>query len=395
MKVIAVLEDDIEVGGGFNQALNAILQMQRICERHFEFEVLARNASGAAQLMSLGIAAQPFAFTFLDRLFLYLSRPLWGRRLLRRMRLVGSFERQLIRRGCDLVYFVRQSVLSGALQRLNFVTTLFDLCHRDTPEFPEVREFGEFELREHLFRTHFAGAVIVLTDSVALAAAAVRRYGLDADRLLAMPFAPAAFLDARTANDKNAVLRKYGLAEGYLFYPALFWAHKNHIRILEALVLLRNRGQYPRVVFCGGDRGNLGHVQRFADQNALREQVRFLGFVPAQDMRGLYEASAAVIMPTYFGPTNLPPLEAWAMGKPLIYSTHCAEQAGDAALCVDPDDAEDLARALQRSTDAQASADLARRGALRLRQIEQQRDAAEAELLRRLRRFEARRRCWG
>jgi len=64
-----------------------------------------------------------------------------------------------------------------------------------------------------------------------------------------------------------------------------------------------------------------------------------LGFVPIEDMRGLYEGSLAIVMPTYFGPTNIPPLEAWTLEKPLIYSTHLAEQAGDAALLIDPNNA--------------------------------------------------------
>lgn len=394
MKVIAVLEDDIAAGGAFHQALNAILQMHRLCKERFEFEVLASSRSGRSHLNGLGIDALPFSLSFLDRLFLRLGAYPWWRYLQRRLRLVSTLESRLIGRGCDLAYFVRQSELSGLLQRLNFITTLFDLCHRDTPEFPEVREFGEFWMRERYFSTHLTGAAIILADSAALAAAAAHRYGVDGERLLPMPFAPAAFLDARAANDKPAVLRKYGLAEGYLFYPAHFWAHKNHVRILEALVVLAKQGQRPKVVFSGGDKGNLRHVERFADKHALREQVRFLGFVPAEDVRGLYEACSAVVMPTYFGPTNLPPLEAWMVGKPLVYSSRCAEQAGDAALCVDPDDAEELARAMQKTMDPATATNLVRLGALRLQQIAQQRAEAEAELLRRLRLFEARRRCW-
>jgi glycosyltransferase involved in cell wall biosynthesis len=394
MKVIAVLEDDIAAGGAFNQALNAILQMQRVCKGRFDFEVLASSASGRSHLGDLGIDAAPFSPSLFDKLFLRLGAYPWWRHLQRRLRLVSAFERQLLKRGCDLVYFVRQSELSGLLQRLNFIATLFDLCHRDTPEFPEVREFGEFWTRERYFSTHLTGATLILADSAALAAAAAHRYGVDGERLLVMPFAPAAFLDARAANDKPTVLRKYALAEGYLFYPAQFWAHKNHVRILEALVILRERGQHPRVVFSGGDKGNLRHVTSFVGKRALGEQVRFLGFVPAEDVRGLYEGCSAVVMPTYFGPTNLPPLEAWMVGRPLIYSSRCAEQAGDAALCVDPDDAEELARAMQQSMDPGTSANLVRLGALRLKQIAQQRADAEAELLRRLRLFEARRRCW-
>jgi glycosyltransferase involved in cell wall biosynthesis len=394
MKIVAILEDDIAVGGGFHQALNAILQMQKVCRGRFDFQVLASGKSDYGYLRTLGIDARPFHFSVFDKLLLQASRQPWWHQLQGRLKLVSSFEKELQKLGCDLVFFSRQSELSGVLQRLNFITTLFDLCHRDAMEFPEVREFGQFQARERYFQTHLTGAITVLTDSPALADAAARRYGVDRERLLAMPFAPAAFLDERMANDKEPVLRKYGLTEGYLFYPAQFWAHKNHIRILEALLVLADLGQHPNVVFSGADKGNLRHVERFTEKHALRKQVRFLGFVPAEDVRGLYEGCSAIVMPTYFGPTNLPPLEAWMVGKPLVYSSRCAEQAGDAGLCVDPDDAEELARAMQKSMDPSAAANLVRLGALRLKQIEQQRADAKAELLRRLRLFEARRRCW-
>jgi len=393
MKIVAILEDDVEVGGGFSQSLNALLQMKRICEGRFGFEALARSAAAASRLRGLGIEAAPLEFTRRDALFLRLSGYAWARRRMRGLGLTSGFERRLLARGCDLAYFVRQSELPGMLQRLNFVTTLFDLCHRDTPEFHEVREFGEFQARERHFGMQLAGAVLVLADSAALAAAATRRYGLDAERLLAMPFAPAAFLATPAAIDKAAVLRRHGLAEGYFYYPAHFWSHKNHVRILEALLLLRQRGLQPGVVFSGGDKGNLGHVRGFAERHDLGAQVRFLGFVAPEDLRGLYEGCTAVLMPTYFGPTNLPPLEAWLLGKPLVYSARCAEQAGDAALCVDPDDAEQLANAMQEAMGS-AAAGLAERGRRRLQAIAREREAAEAELVRRLQQFEARRRCW-
>jgi glycosyltransferase involved in cell wall biosynthesis len=209
-----------------------------------------------------------------------------------------------------------------------------------------------------------------------------------------MPFGPATFLDAGMSREKSLVLRTYNLAEGYLFYPAQFWAHKNHIRVLQALIALEERGQHPNVVFAGGDKGNLRHVEQFVAKHGLQAQVRFLGFVPAEDVRGLYEASAAVVMPTYFGPTNVPPLEAWALGKPLVYSTVGAEQAGDAALLVDPDDAEQLASAIEQALEPAKAAELTRLGTLRLQQVEKQRAQAELELIRRLGQFESRRECW-
>jgi len=394
LKIIAILETDAGGSGGFNQAVNAILQMQRICERRFDFEVLTAHQSNVGPLASLGVAATVFSFSAIDAMLARASHlPSW-QSLQLRLKLTGPFERKLLQRGCDLVYFVMPSAKATALQRLNYIATVWDACHRDAPEFPEVRQFAQFQAREHQYRTQFAPAIAVLTDSRELAASLCRRYGLDPERMLPMPFAPAPFLQAGLAADTAAVLSKYGLQEGYYFYPAQFWAHKNHARILEAMTLLRERGSAVRAVFAGGDAGNRPYIEALAARHGLRDQLSFLGHVPSADLRGLYEGCCAVVMPTYFGPTNLPPLEAWLIGKPLIYSSAFKEQAADAALGVNPDDASALADAMHACTDADTRANLVRSGTLRLRQIEQQREEAEAALLERLRQFEAKRSCW-
>ena len=48
----------------------------------------------------------------------------------------------------------------------------------------------------------------------------------------------------------------------------------------------------------------------------------------------LYTEALALVMPTYFGPTNLPPLEAFQTGTPVLYSDlpGMREQVGDAAI---------------------------------------------------------------
>jgi glycosyltransferase involved in cell wall biosynthesis len=394
MKIVAILESDVASGGGFNQALNAILQMRELCRGRYDFEVLTTRAGNVGVLRDLGVTAEAFAYGLADRLLLHLGRSsLWHRAQLR-LRWVGPFERNLRRRGCDLVYFVAPSAQAAVLQRLAYITTVWDLCHRDAPEFPEVSEMAEFKLREELYGAILPRAIAVLTDSRALADALARRYGIDPARLLPMPFAPAPQLSAPSTRDKAAVLSTYGLEEGYFFYPAQLWAHKNHARILHALQLLAKEGRRPAVVFAGGDQGNRGHVERLVRSFALQDQVRMLGFVPGADMRGLYEGCRAVVMPTYFGPTNIPPLEAWLLRRPLIYSAQFAEQAGDAALLVDPDDADALAAAMRDCLDPAVGARLVEAGARRLREIEGQREAAEAELLAHLRRFETRRACW-
>ena len=68
-----------------------------------------------------------------------------------------------------------------------------------------------------------------------------------------MDFSPAATLSLTELPSTEDVLKKYSLESGYFFYPAQFWAHKNHIRILEALVQLNLEGLRFNVVFSGGN----------------------------------------------------------------------------------------------------------------------------------------------
>ena len=463
MKIIAVLERPATSGGEFNQGLNTIMQLSRICEGKFEFEIFTAHAENIIILEKLGFSCvwfgPPLPEEILpppedtpslpeeilpqpERVPSLMARVVaranlvsrWearqNRKIIAPLEIkigqlegniskleesigklegnigklegnisklecsVGWFEKKLIEHGADVVYFLTQSMGPEPLQKLNYITTVFDLCHRDTPEFPEVRIFGQFQGRELHCKNHLAQALLVITESENLANLVSQRYGIDRTRCLAMPMSPAPFLQDDFSDDKCSVLKNYNLEEGYFFYPAQFWSHKNHVRILEALVLLRETGNNFRVVFAGSDKGNQGYIETLVARFSLNEQVKFLGFVPAEHMRGLYEGCTAVVMPTYFGPTNLPPMEAWMIGKPLVYSAHLKEQAGDAAVYANSDNASELAEAMKAVADPETAARLIEYGALRLRQLEQQRKGSETELTNRLLQFEARRKCW-
>ena len=397
MKIIALIESVITLGGGFNQALNAILQMKRLCEGRFEYEVFTTIEENISKLNKFGVTANFMPISVSKKTHSRFGVIRLWQRIKRRLTLnpILSFEEKMILHGADLIYFVSPSSRATTMQKLNYIFTVWDLCHRDTPEFPEVREYNEFNNRENLYRQSIASSVVVLTESKISAENISRRYGIDRERLLPMPLSPAPLLNVAHATGTLDVLAKYQIECGYFFYPAQFWSHKNHIRILEALLILHQEGEHPIIVFAGGDMGNRKTVERFITRNHLAGQVKILGFVPAEDMRGLYSGCRAVVMPTYFGPTNLPPLEAWMIGRPLIYSSHLREQAGDAAILVDPDEANDLAGALKACMDGQLCTELIEKGHRRLQEIEGQRNAAEAELLVRLVQFEKRSRCWG
>jgi glycosyltransferase involved in cell wall biosynthesis len=98
----------------------------------------------------------------------------------------------------------------------------------------------------------------------------------------------------------------------------------------------------------GSDKGNLAYVQKITSDQKMTPNVHFLGFVSSEDLISLYQNAYALVFPTFFGPDNVPPLEAFALGCPVIASNvpGAEEQMGDAALFFDPKKPEEIARAV-------------------------------------------------
>ena len=103
-------------------------------------------------------------------------------------------------------------------------------------------------------------------------------------------------------------------------------------------------------IFSGSDQGNLSYIKDMTKKLNLESKVRFIGFVPNEEMPYLYSQSIALVMPTYFGPTNIPPLEAFKLNVPVLYSNlpGLREQVGKAALLLDLNEPKSLVYNLKR-----------------------------------------------
>ena len=91
--------------------------------------------------------------------------------------------------------------------------------------------------------------------------------------------------------------------------------------------------------------GCRAYIERFANNLGLKDRIRFIGFVSNEEIVALYRHSIALVMPSYFGPTNLPPLEAFQLGVPVLYPDKAGlrEQVGDAALLMNLKNPESMA----------------------------------------------------
>ena len=253
--------------------------------------------------------------------------------------------------GIEIMWFVAPGYIEVDIP---YIFTVWDLQHRLQPWFPEVSANGVWRRRENMYATAIPRALAVIIGAEAGKEEIVHFYRVPPERVKLIPFPTPKFALSASKDSGKEVLAKYRIPEGYLFYPAQFWPHKNHVGLLLAVNLLREKHDLVLpVVFVGSDKGNLQYVRRRMDELNLSNQVHFLGFVPQEDLVGLYRHAFALTYLTFFGPENLPPLEAFALGCPVIASnvSGAQEQLGDAALLVDPRDEEQIALAVKSLYD--------------------------------------------
>ncbi|WP_426419418.1 glycosyltransferase [Bradyrhizobium genosp. A] len=389
------LELPLDVGGGFQQSLTDVMWMRDWARTaNIDVTVFTTLLENIAILADLGVSSVYLKLGWLDRLFLLLKYSGVFDLLQYTMRICAPFEKKLIRAGVDTVYFTTTSNWNLVLYKLPFIITIFDGCFRDSPEFDEVREFGQFERRDIVWRSAATKAAVVVTNADELIDMLCRRYAMERDHAVCIPFSPSFYVSRTDAPDQAAdasILRKHGIEPGYLFYPAQFWSHKNHATVLLAMRLLRDRGERHRLVLCGSDRGARAAFEALVEQHGLGDSVHILGFVPSAELGALYRGANALVMATYFGPTNLPPLEAWAVGTPVIYPEAFQAQAGDAAILFDYDDPTSLAKAIVKACSAEERARLAIAGRQRLAYFAERIDAGHQQLARHLMRLRYRR----
>lgn len=180
--------------------------------------------------------------------------------------------------------------------------------------------------------------------------------------------------------DEAAVLRRYGLAsEHFLLAVGSLKAHKNLGLIARALRALGRRQTLPVAVVGSMEPRVYRGIEAAGDV-----AMRWLGFVPDDELQVLYRHAAWFIFPSAYEGFGLPPLEAMANGCPVLAARAGAtlEIYGDAVLYFDADDPSSLATLLRNVTedcDAQGLRDAVRRRAATC--LAHQRWDANAEIL--------------
>jgi glycosyltransferase involved in cell wall biosynthesis len=253
----------------------------------------------------------------------------------------GTIERA----GADVMHFTIQG---GFLTKVPSIYHPHDLQHLHLPQFFTP---AQVRWRERWYRSLAAQAAMVAVASTWVKDDLERQYRLPRGKVIVVPWAPptaATRVPDRTSIKSTSV--RLGLPDRFVFYPAQTWPHKNHVRLLEALSLLRLEGMQVNLVCTGQTNEFHKEIRSRERELGLTGQLTWLGFVPAEDLEAVYRSSTAVILPTLFEAASAPLWEAFRAGVPAACSdvTSLPEQAGDAALLFDPESVPAIASAIRQ-----------------------------------------------
>lgn len=278
----------------------------------------------------------------------------------------------LLECGVELMFYPAPHRLSFETG-LPFVMAIHDVQHRIQPEFPEVSAEGELRRREYVYRNASRHALRIVANSQTGRNDLLEAFGgtgLDPDRVDALPYPAPRIAISTIEESMRTVSERYRLPERFVFYPAQLWPHKNHLGLVEALAQLRKRELRVALVLAGSSSGEMreqqaNRVRELARERGVADQIVFLGYVNDDDMPGLYGLAEALVMPTYFGPTSIPVLEAWACDCPVIASDVPGnrEQVQDAGILVDPKSPKSIADGIAAAwTQPRLQSDLIEKG---------------------------------
>jgi len=259
--------------------------------------------------------------------------------------------------------FVSQDVMLAPIYSMSllhtakpFAYTLHDLQEHYYPEnFRWWQRTWRYQVQKQLSRR----AEHIICESQYVGRDIVRLFDAAEERIAVLPAPP---LRQFQADEDNGLLQavriRLALPENFLFYPAQFWPHKNHLRLVEAFREVVTEFTDLHMVFVGKKRDEYSAVMSAVENMGLSERVHYLGYVEQDSLQSIYRLATALVMPSLFESVSIPIYEAFQVGTPVAASgiLGIPEQVGDAGLLFDPTSVVSIRKAILEIARAPAAA---------------------------------------
>ncbi len=327
-------------GGSFQYCLSVIKYLQNLDNSNYEIIVFSTNEIWKKRLNKKFKIVKLTKINILERILNYLnifipskfSKFLFNKFSLN-IRTINNTK-------CDYILFPSQENLSSKI-KIKSITTIHDLMHIYEKRFREY-SFYERLKRDYSYNEICRNSQNIIVDSKIGKKHVVESFNVDKKKVILAPFEPPSYLKKSKLVD---IHKKYKIPKNkFIFYPAQFWEHKNHINLIKAFNLIQKKIDKINLVLVGTEKNNLKNIMKVIKNFNLYNKVFILGYVDEKDMYSFYKNASLTSFVSYCGPTNIPPLEAMYTGCPLVCSNvyGMKDQIKNGGLLVNPNSYKDI-----------------------------------------------------
>ena len=345
---IAFFIDSSPTGGGYYHMRNFINLIKNVKSKNHSIVFITRNKLISELLNKIDIKNYLFKPSLFEKINLKLSRNNLVGKIFEIMNYYNPFHQFIKKNKIDYMVFNEPSFFTLYCKNLNFVSYVFNTEIDQVSHFEEFKK-GNFERQKKiiLFSVRYAKKIFVFTETNKQDL--IEKYNCDSKKILIqnlIPYLPMIYEKNKEIDYKRIFRTQFEFSKNqiFIFYPAKFWEHKNHILILDTIKFFKkNEFNNITFIFSGGEcKGNLIRIKKIIESENLQPYVKYIGNINEIELIAVYKYCDYVIIPSFIGRSSLPLLESLYFEKNIFYNKYILDKnLSKYTIGIDPKNAED------------------------------------------------------
>lgn len=242
----------------------------------------------------------------------------------------------------DIIHSPIQKYLLTSAE-IPFITTMHDVQELHFPEFFSSGERASRAIN-YKYAIDMASAIIVSYEHIKNDI--IRFFNANKSKIFVCLLDMQKLWFEKYYNRKILDLKQYNLPDQFILYPAATWKHKNHINLIKAIKIIKEKCNLSVNLICTGSKTDYySELKKDIDRLGVSLQVSFLGIVTDHELFSIYKKAKAVVIPTLYEAGSFPLMESMFLKVPVICSniTSLPETIGNEQFTFNPDNPNEIA----------------------------------------------------
>lgn len=324
MKVAFLVDTHLNTGGGNTAIVSECNSIKKLLDKNIELSFLTTSKENKNYLEQ-NFSDSIIFFNkdlLINKIYLFLVQSGFFKFLIKRTKIKNLFEKLLFKNDIDLLIFLAPSDLIFFINSQNFIYTVWEFQHKNYPFFPEYKNiYFDIDTRDKTLKLASDKAFKIIVGTEKSKKDFIKYYSCDENKIIVRPLKSSMTnINLEQSFNSTFVTRiKNKKIDKYLFYPAQYWAHKNHKFIIDAFEKFSKENKSNiHCIFAGSDKGNLSYIKNLINSKNLEDKIHINEYLTNEEIVYLYKNCYAVIIPTLVGSISFPVIEGFFFQKPVI-----------------------------------------------------------------------------